>query len=161
MNLISKDYLKKHLPPNMDVETAHVFVRGVLAIGSILAFTIFLCTYGGLYNRLFAFIYGKKELLEGMMMASFPKVIKGMCIVHLCSIFCFLAYSLQLYSSFFGKSQSIYLMKRLPNGKKTLRHMVMDVPLRCALIYLALAAVLVLAAFLIWRFITPAVCLPM
>ena len=158
--MIKKTYLEKHLPPNIDVDGSHLFVNALIVIGALLGFTFFLIRYGGCYNHLFYVINGKKIIKEGMMMAAFPKVIRGMCIVNLCSILCALAYSFQLYSSFFEKSQSIYLMRRLPDNKRTLRHMIMDVPMRSAIWALVFALATILIAYIIWRFYTPAVCLP-
>ena len=158
--MINKRYLEKHLPPNIDVDQSHLFVNALILVGALLGFTLFLIRYGGCYNRLFYFINEKKIIKDGMLMCTFPKAIKGMCIVNLCSILCSLAYSLQLYSSFFEKSQSIYLMRRLPDNKRTLRHMIMDVPMRSAIWALVFALATILIAYIIWRFYTPAVCLP-
>lgn len=161
MKLLSKDYLQKHLPPNIDAENAHTLIHGMLIACAALGFIIFLCKYGNYYNDLFYYRDGRKLLKSGMMMVAFPQLMKGICFVSAWEIWMVLGYSVKLYASFFGKSQSIYLMRRLPDNRKTLRRMIIDVPLAWALSVLVWTLVSVGVAYLIWRFYTPAVCLPL
>lgn len=161
MKLLSKEYLQKHLPPNIDAEGAQSRIWGTLIAFVFLGFVDFLRQYGGYYGSLFYYREGRKLLQEGAMMENFPQLIRLMCIFNAWNLFFSLIYPIQLYTSFFGKSQSIYLMRRLPDNRRTLRHMIVDVPLRWALCALALSLVSLGIAYLIWRFCTPAVCLPL
>lgn len=161
MKLISKEYIEKHLPPNADAEHIHALICLLLFLGAAGGFIGFLCNYGLFYNNLFYYRDGHKLLRAGMMMGTFSQVTRFMCICSAAELFFALLYPIQLYTSFFGKSQSIYLMRRLPDNRRTLRHMIVDVPLRWALCALVLGLVSLGIAYLIWRFCTPAVCLPL
>ena len=65
-----------------------------------------------------------------------------------------------LYSSYYQGSRSIYLMRRLPDGRSLLRRQIWSVPLRVMGLLLLLGVVLLAATWLVWRFVTPAQCLP-
>ena len=160
MKYMSKDYLRRHLPPHSDADKVFNLICIVLFCSAGLGFIIFLCRYGSSYGNLFGYFDGRRILLEGVFMLPFYSFAKGIFVVNVWGIIYALGYSVQLYSSFFSKSQSIYLMRRLPDNRKTLRHMVFDVPLRWALCTLILSLLSVAAAYIIWRFVTPAVCLP-
>ena len=161
MKPISKEYLRRHLPPNVEAERAHDLIWGLLIGCAVIGFIVFACRYYRCYNDLFYYREGRRLIREGMLMPSFPRVIRGMCMVSGWEIWMALGYSLKLRGSFFSGSQSIYLMRRLPDGRRTLRHMVTDVPLRWALWTVLLWLLSVAVAFLLWRFCTPAACLPL
>jgi len=159
--MISKEYLEKHLPPHADADRTRSLILRMWITCWIVGFLVFLCKYFACRSDLFYYVDAQKLLIDGAVMPEFPKVIKGMCMVQVWSVLFALGYSLQFYAGFFVESQSIYLVRRLPDGGKTLRHMVLDVPVRWALCALMTALVSVFAAFLIWRFCTPAICLPL
>ena len=71
-----------------------------------------------------------------------------------------LASTVLLYSSYYQGSRSIYLMRRLPDGRSLLRRQVWSVPLRVMGLLLLLGMVLLALSWLVWRFVTPAQCLP-
>ena len=64
--------------------------------------------------------------------------------------------SVMLYSSYYQGGRSIYLMRRLPDGGRTLRRQVWTVPLRWMVACIAAAAVLSVLCWTAWRLITPA-----
>ena len=160
MNPISKKYLKKHLPPDIDTEETFklicIFIFAFTAVG----FICFAAKYGERYNLLFYYENHKRLIENGIKMLPFKELAYPMLIIDLIGALLAMLYSIELYRSFVKSSQSIYLMKRLPDSGKTLRHMVFDVPLRWALCSLALSLISAVIAFLIWRFCTPAICLP-
>lgn len=61
-----------------------------------------------------------------------------------------------LYASYYQGGRSIYLMRRLPDGGRTLRRQVWTVPLRWMVACIAAAAVLSVLCWAAWRLITPA-----
>ena len=71
-----------------------------------------------------------------------------------------LATAAVLYSSYYQGSRSIYLMRRLPDGRSLLRRQVWTAPVCWALTILLSGAVLLGLCWLLWRFKTPAECLP-
>ena len=68
--------------------------------------------------------------------------------------------SVMLYSSYYLGGRSIYLMRRLPDGRQTLRRQVWTAPLVWAVCAVAAAAVVLGLCYLAWRFITPEQCIP-
>ena len=71
-----------------------------------------------------------------------------------------LASTALLYSSYYQGSRSIYLMRRLPDGRRILRRQIWSVPLRVMVLLLLLGVVMLAASWLVWRFVTPEQCLP-
>ena len=71
-----------------------------------------------------------------------------------------LASTALLYSSYYQGSRSIYLMRRLPDGRRILRRQIWSVPLRVMVLLLLLGMVMLAASWLVWRFVTPEQCLP-
>ena len=65
-----------------------------------------------------------------------------------------------LYGSFSRGSRSLYLMWRLPEGRKPLFAYVLRAPVRYMVYGAMLCAVLLGVYYIIWRFITPESCLP-
>ena len=61
-----------------------------------------------------------------------------------------------LYASYYQGGRSIYLMRRLPDGGRTLRRQVWTVPLRWMVACIAAAAVLSVLCWAAWSLITPA-----
>ena len=68
--------------------------------------------------------------------------------------------AVMLYSSYYLGGRSIYLMRRLPDGKQTLRRQVWTVPLLWAVCAAVLGAVVLTLCYAAWCWITPSQCLP-
>ena len=64
-----------------------------------------------------------------------------------------------LYGSFSRGSRSLYLMRRLPEGRKPLLNYVLRAPARYFVYGAMLCAALLGVYYIIWRFITPESCL--
>ncbi len=156
-----KEYLKKHLPPNSDVDREYEIICFILLGCAAFGFIHFLCKYCNRFSLLFYWSGDKKIVNSEMQMLPSFTLTKQMLLVNIYGTVLALVHSIDFYTSFFKQSRSIYLMKRLPDGGKTLRHMVMDVPLCWALCSICVTSVSQALAFLIWRFCTPAVCLPL
>ena len=70
------------------------------------------------------------------------------------------AWTVSLYGSFSRGSRSLYLMRRLPEGHKPLLDYVLRAPALCIAGAAAVCAVLLGGYYLLWRFMTPEICLP-
>ena len=68
--------------------------------------------------------------------------------------------AVMLYSSYYLGGRSIYLMRRLPDGRQTLRRQVWTVPLLWAVCAAALCALVLGLCYGAWYCITPDQCLP-
>ena len=89
------------------------------------------------------------------------KATRRLCALTLCfALLLTLASTVLLYSSYYQGSRSIYLMRRLPDGRSLLRRQIWSVPLRVMGLLLLLGVVMLAATWLVWRFVTPAQCLP-
>lgn len=65
-----------------------------------------------------------------------------------------------LYASFSQGSRSLYLMGRLPKGRRIMAGYLLRGPLWCLVRCAVLCGALLGAYYLVWRFATPAGCLP-
>ena len=68
--------------------------------------------------------------------------------------------AVMLYSSYYLGGRSIYLMRRLPDGRQTLRRQVWTAPLLWAVSTVVLCALVLGLCYGAWYCITPSQCLP-
>ena len=68
--------------------------------------------------------------------------------------------AVMLYSSYYLGGRSIYLMRRLPDGRQTLRRQVWTAPLLWAVSSVVLCALVLGLCYGAWYCITPSQCLP-
>lgn len=154
--------LQRLLPPNVDSARVRLLVLYSAALGLAVCLLDFAIRYSTAYRQLF-YRPGpgpETELCPGALMLPFsafavtPLLVWGaLAALALCS-------SALLYSSFYQGARSMYLMRRLPDGGRTLRRWIWAVPLRSAAQSLVTGATVLAVLFLLWRFITPEVCLP-
>ena len=157
----SERKLSRLLPPNMDAAQAKGWIIALLTIVALLCSILFLCRYPEDYRELFWY-WGSKyqRIMPGAIMPQFDRYAMPTVYVTGGALLLTLASTVLLYSSYYQGSRSIYLMRRLPDGRSLLRRQIWSVPLRVMGLLLLLCAVLLAASWLVWRFVTPAQCLP-
>lgn len=149
------------LPPNMDAAQVKGWIIALLTIVALLCSILFLCRYPEDYRDLFWY-WGSKyqRIMPGAIIPRFDRYAILTIYVTGGALLLTLASTVLLYSSYYQGSRSIYLMRRLPDGRSLLRRQVWSVPLRVMGLLLLLGVVLLAASWLVWRFVTPAQCLP-
>ena len=150
------------LPPNMDPDRVQGWILWSLIAPALVCALAFLCRYREAYDALWYSSYSPHagELLGSVLMQPFAVCILWTLIVYPMLAAVALATAAVLYSSYYQGSRSIYLMRRLPEGRGLLRRQVWTVPVCWALAILVTGAVLLGLCWLLWRFKTPAECLP-
>ena len=150
------------LPPNMAAERVHDWILWSLIAPALVCALAFLCRYREAYDALWYAAYSPHagELLGDVLMQPFAVCVLWTLIVYPLLAAVALATAAVLYSSYYQGSRSIYLMRRLPDGRSLLRRQVWTAPVCWALTILLSGAVLLGLCWLLWRFKTPAECLP-
>ena len=149
--------LERILPPNVPADTMQGIIVGSLAIGALAAAIDFTARYSTAYRSLFGW---NGWLSDTALMNSFSAYAEPVVIVFGVVVLLALLSAVMLYSSYYLGGRSIYLMRRLPDGRQTLRRQVWTVPLVWAVCAVAAAAVVLGLCYLAWRFITPEQCIP-
>lgn len=150
------------LPPNVDPGSTLSSLNGAFIGGLTGSMLWFVTKYSRDYQALFTYdsVLRKKTLVAGARIAPFTDY-EG-CALWLLVYFAIIAavWAVLLYSSFSRGSRSLYLMRRLPEGRKPLFAYVLRAPVRYMVYGAMLCAVLLGVYYIIWRFITPESCLP-
>lgn len=149
------------LPPNVNAEQVKGWIIALLTIVVLLCSILFLCRYPEDYRDLFWY-WGSKyqRIMPGAIMPRFDRYAILTVYVTGGALLLTLASTALLYSSYYQGSRSIYLMRRLPDGRRILRRQIWSVPLRVMVLLLLLGVVMLAASWLVWRFVTPEQCLP-
>lgn len=150
------------LPPNVDPGSTLSSLNGAFIGGLTGSMLWFVIKYSRDYQALFTYdsVLRKKMLVAGARIAPFTDY-EG-CALWLLVYFAIIAvvWAVLLYGSFSRGSRSLYLMRRLPEGRKPLFAYVLRAPVRYMVYGAMLCAVLLGVYYIIWRFITPESCLP-
>lgn len=150
------------LPPNVDPGSTLSSLNGAFIGGLTGSMLWFVTKYSRDYQALFTYdsVLRKKTLVAGARIAPFTDY-EG-CALWLLVYFAIIAavWAVLLYGSFGRGSRSLYLMRRLPEGRKPLFAYVLRAPVRYMVYGAMLCAVLLGVYYIIWRFITPESCLP-
>ena len=156
-----KRKLSDLLPPNVDAEQVQGWITALLTITALVCCILFLGSYPEDYRELF-WHWGTKyqTLRPGAIIPGFRLYAMPTIYVTVGALTLTLASTALLYSSYYQGSRSIYLMRRLPDGHRTLRRQLWSVPLRVMVLLLLLCMVMLAASWLVWRFVTPEQCLP-
>ena len=149
--------LERILPPNVPADTMHGIIVGSLAIGALAAAIDFTVHYAATYRGMF---YWDGRLMDTALMGPFSAYAEPVVIVFGVVVLLALLSAVMLYSSYYLGGRSIYLMRRLPDGRQTLRRQVWTVPLLWAVCAAALGAVVLTLCYAAWYCITPSQCLP-
>ena len=150
------------LPPNVDAEMVKGWIFWSLLPTAFVCALMFLTRYYQAYRSLWQTSYSvhPDHPLGDVLMLPFAQCASWTLVVYPVLAAVALATAAVLYSSYYQGSRSIYLMRRLPEGRSLLRRQVWTVPVCWALTILVTGAVLLGLCWLLWRFKTPAECLP-
>ena len=149
------------LPPNVDPGSTLSSLNGAFIGGLTGSLLWFVTKYSRDYQSLFVHdsVTRKKVIDPWARIAPFTDY-EG-CALWLLVYFALIAavWAAQLYGSFSRGSRSLYLMRRLPEGRKPLLNYVLRAPARYFVYGAMLCAALLGVYYIIWRFITPESCL--
>lgn len=149
------------LPPNVDPGSTLSSLNGAFIGGLTGSLLWFVTKYSRDYQSLFVHdsVTRKKVIDPWARIAPFTDY-EG-CALWLLVYFAIIAavWAVLLYGSFSRGSRSLYLMRRLPEGRKPLLNYVLRAPARYFVYGAMLCAALLGVYYIIWRFITPESCL--
>ena len=149
------------LPPNVNAEQVKDWIIALLTITTLMCGILLLCSYPEDYRELFLRWGTEYQTLRpGAIIPEFDRYAIRTVYVIGGALLLTLASTALLYSSYYQGSRSIYLMRRLPDGRRILRRQIWSVPLRVMVLLLLLGVVMLAASWLVWRFVTPEQCLP-
>lgn len=149
------------LPPNVNAEQVKGWIIALLTITTLMCGILLLCSYPEDYRELFLRWGTEYQTLRpGAIIPEFDRYAIRTVYVIGGALLLTLASTALLYSSYYQGSRSIYLMRRLPDGRRILRRQIWSVPLRVMVLLLLLGVVMLAASWLVWRFVTPEQCLP-
>lgn len=149
----------RYVPPGMDGGQVRSWLGWLLLIGSLGSLQ-FLDQYLRARNVMYGLTTtGRRYRRPGAMMRPFRDVLGGSFIPMAAMIPVILAVAVYLYLYFYRTSRSIYTMKRLPDRWELPRRC-LTLPVGALLMAAVLTAALTGVYYLIWRFCTPAACLP-
>lgn len=149
------------LPPNVNAEQVKGWIIALLTITTLMCGILLLCSYPEDYRELFLRWGTEYQTLRpGAIIPEFDRYAIRTVYVIGGALLLTLASTALLYSSYYQGSRSIYLMRRLPDGRSLLRRQIWSVPLRVMGLLLLLGVVMLAASWLVWRFVTPEQCLP-
>ena len=149
------------LPPNVDPGSTLSSLNGAFIGGLTGSLLWFVTKYSRDYQSLFVHdsVTRKKVIDPWARIAPFTDY-EG-CALWLLVYFALIAavWAALLYGSFSRGSRSLYLMRRLSEGRKPLLNYVLRAPARYFVYGAMLCAALLGVYYIIWRFITPESCL--
>lgn len=135
------------------VLTCAVFVVGAGFIDGMLSYVN---AEDALYEEL---SYGRR-LLPGAQMPGYGDLIGGTMLLYWLYVALCLARVFDYYMQFYRETKSIYVIKRLPDGRREMRARCWTAPV-VAIVAGTVAAVMVLfVIYIVYRFATPDGCLP-
>lgn len=149
--------LERILPPNVPADTMHGIIIGSLGLGALVSAIDFTVRYSSVYRGLF---YWDGRLMDTALMNHFSAYAESVVIVFGVVVLLALLSAVMLYSSYYLGGRSIYLMRRLPDGRRALRRQVWTAPLLWAVCAAALCALVLALCYGAWYCITPDQCLP-
>ena len=149
--------LERILPPNVPADTMYGIIIGSLGLGALVSAIDFTVRYSSVYRGLF---YWDGRLMDTALMNHFSAYAESVVIVFGVVVLLALLSAVMLYSSYYLGGRSIYLMRRLPDGRQTLRRQVWTAPLLWAVSTVVLCALVLGLCYGVWYCITPSQCLP-
>ena len=149
--------LERILPPNVPADTMQGIIIGSLGLGVLVAVIDFTVRYSATYRGMF---YWDGRLMDTALMNHFSAYAEPVVIVFGVVVLLALLSAVMLYSSYYLGGRSIYLMRRLPDGRRTLRRQVWTAPLLWAACAAVLGALVLALCYGAWYWITPDQCLP-
>ena len=119
----------------------------------------FLFAYGNAKSYLYEWVYGKQVLIPGAKMPLFSTLMRHRLVGYWGYVLGCVGAAAGHYRSFYTPSSSIYVMRRLPDAGE-LHRRCWGMPLLAMAAGAVLAVVLTVLYWLVYRFATPAECLP-
>lgn len=151
-------WMARHLPPGVDPSKSEMGLLTGL-ISALLFHLQFILRYLSARNDLYTYYHGSNiKELNGSMMPPFWEVLGTSLYGCFVAALAMVVVAIQLYSSYYQGSKSIYTMRRLPDRWERWRR-VLTIPALAALGYLLLAFVLRCLDFTIYMLCTPEPCL--
>ena len=147
----------RYVPPGMDGGQVRNWLSWLLVVGGAGSLQ-FLSRYTVARNQLFQ-PGVRRTLRPNARITPFEDVLRGSFVPMAAVVPVILAVAVYLYLYHFRTSRSIYTMKRLPNRWELPRRC-LTLPVGALLTAAVLTAALTGVYYLIWRFGTPAACLP-
>lgn len=151
--------LKKYDPPGMETDKEQGILVGGTALTLIFSLIYFGDAFSRAYRRLWEHYSGSTKVLRDWPMEPFFELFGRSLGGYLIVILCMFAGVAMRYAYYRQGSKSIYLMRRLPDGKY-LHRTCWVVPLIRIGMCVLVAVVSVLLCFVIYVTVTPAECLP-
>ena len=149
------------LPPNVNAEQVKGWIIALLTITTLMCGILLLCSYPEDYRELFLrWVTEYQTLRPGAIIPEFDRYAIRTVYVIGGALLLTLASTALLYSSYYLGGRSIYLMRRLPDGRRILRRQVWTAPLLWAVCAAALCALVLALCYGAWYWITPDQCLP-
>jgi len=149
--------LKKMCPPGYEINKEYRIFWIWLTIG-ILYSMQFLIEYVNAYDNLFYYSGQTRVLNLEMRMPGFWVLMEEALDILFLGIVYLLFVFIMHYDYYRRESRSIYLMKRL-GDKRILRRTYLGTPCVYGFVFLGIGIVLVTIYYLIYRFVTPQMCL--
>ncbi len=150
--------LKKYTPPGMDLsQEKGLFIAGMC--GSTVYSLFFFGRYWDAYEALWKWQEEPKVLWPGAEMEPFLELLDKSLVGYLILAICMFGMVAAHYGYYRQGSKSIYLMRRLPDGK-LLRRTCWTLPMVGVALCLAAAAVSLLLFYTVYITCTPPECLP-
>ena len=146
--------LSSILPPNMETDRVQGWILWSLTAPAFVCAILFLVRYYQAYDQLWWSAYTPWPGELRALMAPFAQCAVWTLLVYPVLAVVALATAAVLYSSYYQGS------RRLPDGRSLLRRQEWTAPVCWALTILLSGAVLLGLCWLLWRFKTPAECLP-
>ena len=107
--------LERVLPLNVPADTMHGIIIGSLGLGVLVAVIDFTVRYSATYRGMF---YWDGRLMDTALMNHFSAYAEPVVIVFGVVVLLALLSAVMLYSSYYLGGRSIYLMRRLPDGRR-------------------------------------------
>lgn len=152
-----KEWLKDKVPPGAELDREFGWARNGLIISAVFSFGYFI-TYWSHYKDLFTWRNGEKveNLWEtyGYYMDAFWDLADFWMVGFLIVIIAMVALSIYHYSSFRSGSQSIYVMKRLPEASE-LHIRCLTLPVLTILACIIAALLLLIIYYAVYMLATP------
>lgn len=146
-------------PPGYYKESWPQLYFAVLVLEALFSTGYFATEFYSAYDSLFLETRKGLVLIDGATILSFKSVAFGGFIGYPVLAVGLVVFGCYLFSCYFHGSRSIYLMRRLPDGRELWRRVV-TLPLVGLIVELLTAGALLLLYYVLYVVITPAGCLP-
>lgn len=161
MKLLWQKPLEEDLPPNVNGDAVKNAARLGLAAGTVFSVADFSSRYSHARGMLYGEMSGMPNavLIPGARITPYSQMIGLTLLIFAALAALALASAALMYASFYQGGRSIYLLRRLPDRRRTTARYLWSVPLQLVLLAVTWCLVLLVVYYLFWRFCTPAQCL--